>query len=573
MDEVRVFKDDKSGGQRLQRLLGSVFDPRAWAHWLKILNYYNYTHVSQLRQMQIGANPRISPTASFSNGNNIELGNNVRIGANASLWAGSGRARIVVGPDTMIAPNVMITAANYRFDDGSPINDQAMDEADIIIGRDVWVGVGAVILPGVTIGDRAIIGAGAVIRKDVPELAVVTAANSEVAGKRRDAQVWSEGKPALIEHSSTAILAKVSEMAGRDASALSLPLSDCGLDSFELITLRTKLEEAFALSIPDSEWAELGSLEDIGRLPVLNGATEPMAAPKTSSNFKVPDENPSSAASVEMGAARREFALNMPQMALAGLSESWLFKELGDLHWAMVTHFLGKASGAIADDSGSRLYATFTRIVMESDPSLRGFIENDGLAITSGLERFGASFFFGNHRVDGPTAHVTARTMSTFAKYGERGKNTSLIKGTPPLPNADAVPSLSDFPAFGTEYRERRAAEVESEPLFECEYEQLAPHDINGVGLLYFAAYPMIFDLCIERFEGKGFLLPMSTVKKDICYFANAEPTETLVFRLHERSEDGDIIHHTASLSRKSDNRRMAEVISSKRDVGLHVPS
>ena len=156
--------------------------------------------------------------------------------------------------------------------------------------------------------------------------------------------------------------------------------------------------------------------------------------------------------------------------------------------------------------------------------------------------------------------------MSTFAKYGERGENTSLVKGSPSLPDPEALPSLEAFPDFGAEYRVRRAA-APDEVLWQTEYEILPSHDINGVGLLYFAAYPTIFDLCVERYEGKGFLLAHSTVSKDVLYFANSEPTETLVFRLHARRTEGDLIEHHASLSRKSDGQRMSEVRSLKRPV------
>ena len=68
------------------------------------------------------------------------------------------RRKNLLGDDVLLAPNIMITAANYRFNDGSPVTKQAMDERDVIIGDDVWIGYGAVVLAGVTIGDRAIIG-------------------------------------------------------------------------------------------------------------------------------------------------------------------------------------------------------------------------------------------------------------------------------------------------------------------------------------------------------------------------------------------------------------------------------
>lgn len=171
--------------QRLLRLVGAMLDPRAYAHALKVVNYFNYTHVAELRHaMRIGEQ-RISPMASFANGRNIVLGNRVNIGAYTSIWAGPGKARIVLGDDVLIAPSVMITAATYRYNDGGPVNQQAMDEADIVIGRDVWLGYGAVVLAGVTIGDSAIIGAGAVVKKDVPAFAIVAGNPAKVVGERR----------------------------------------------------------------------------------------------------------------------------------------------------------------------------------------------------------------------------------------------------------------------------------------------------------------------------------------------------------------------------------------------------
>lgn len=181
----RVYKAKTTRLQRLFRLIFSVLDPRALAHAFKLVGYYNATHVTELRKAAKGRGLRISPTASFANGQNIVLGDRVRIGAHTSLWAGPGTGRIILGEDALLAPGIMITAANYRFNDGGPVTDQAMDEADIVIGRDVWIGYGAVILPGVTIGDGAIVGAGTVVRKDVPAGAIAVGNPMRVVGQRR----------------------------------------------------------------------------------------------------------------------------------------------------------------------------------------------------------------------------------------------------------------------------------------------------------------------------------------------------------------------------------------------------
>lgn len=175
-----------SRGRKLGRLLGAALDPRAWAHLVKIVNYYNYTHVAPLRAARIGRGYAISPTASFSNGHNIEIGERVSIGAGTALWAGVGGGRIVVGDDVLFGPAIMVTAAGYRFDDGSPVTRQAMDESDVTIGRDVWIGHGAVVLPGARIGEGAVVAAGSVVRGEVPRLAIVAGVPARVVGERAD---------------------------------------------------------------------------------------------------------------------------------------------------------------------------------------------------------------------------------------------------------------------------------------------------------------------------------------------------------------------------------------------------
>ena len=50
---------------------------------------------------------------------------------------------------------------------------QGMREAEVIIGNDVWIGMRSIIMPDVKIGDGAVIGAGAVVTKDVPDYAIV----------------------------------------------------------------------------------------------------------------------------------------------------------------------------------------------------------------------------------------------------------------------------------------------------------------------------------------------------------------------------------------------------------------
>ena len=184
MTDEMVHKARPSTLSRLKRLLMSAFDPRAYAHALKVVNYYNYMHVQERRKITLGAAPRISPVATFANGQNITLGDRVHIGAHCYIWAGPGKGRIVMGDDCLLGPNVMMTAANYRFRDGHPVTEQAMTEADIILGRDVWLATSVVVLPGTRLGDGCVVGAGAVVRGEFPPMSIIAGNPGKIVGTR-----------------------------------------------------------------------------------------------------------------------------------------------------------------------------------------------------------------------------------------------------------------------------------------------------------------------------------------------------------------------------------------------------
>lgn len=97
-------------------------------------------------------------------GNNVHFGNNVYANFNLTLVDD---ADIYIGDSTMIGPNVTICTA------GHPINARLREKVyefniPIHIGKNVWIGANAVVLPGVTIGDNSVIGAGSIVTKDIP---------------------------------------------------------------------------------------------------------------------------------------------------------------------------------------------------------------------------------------------------------------------------------------------------------------------------------------------------------------------------------------------------------------------
>lgn len=170
--------------QRFLRLLASALDPRAYGHALKLINFYNYSHVQPLRQIKIGPDASISPNATFTNPERIEIGARLRLGSNCMIWGGPNRGRIEIGDDVLFGPDVLVTAANYRFNDGAPVTKQPMDEEDVVIGNDVWLGAKVMVLPGARIGDGAIIGAGAIVRDNIPAFSIAVGSPARVVGER-----------------------------------------------------------------------------------------------------------------------------------------------------------------------------------------------------------------------------------------------------------------------------------------------------------------------------------------------------------------------------------------------------
>lgn len=78
-----------------------------------------------------------------------------------------------IGAGCLIAPGVFITDHNHSLKRGMPMFEQPCVAAPVVIGDDVWIGANAVVLPGVEIGEGAVIAAGAVVNRAVPSFAIV----------------------------------------------------------------------------------------------------------------------------------------------------------------------------------------------------------------------------------------------------------------------------------------------------------------------------------------------------------------------------------------------------------------
>jgi probable biosynthetic protein (TIGR04098 family) len=344
------------------------------------------------------------------------------------------------------------------------------------------------------------------------------------------------------------------------------PFEDLGIDSFDLVTLRSALEQKLGRGIPDSVWFGFRALSDIVDFYARECGGEARPAPNRAA------------------APARELKVNMPQMAAGGLSESWLFKELGDLHWQAICNALGTESDSILDAANNRLYATFVRFRWEGTADLKAFRENERVRIENQLSRYGKSMFFSDAVIEGEDKSIRASLMSAFASR-QGGNNRTLLKGEPAIPGECPVSVYDTLPRFSEEYRQFKKGAAQGVELggqrvslsrdliSEMEYAINPYQDINGVNLLYFAAYPAIADVCERDFahrnrERLGFdsdwAYVTATLARDVFYFGNCEIDDILLFRIHSLVKTSGRVSISASLSRKSDRQTLCYIFTVK---------
>lgn len=112
----------------------------------------------------------------------LYVGENTWLGVNAFICG-----KVKIGANVMLGPNVVIPGANHRIDDlKKNMIDSGLKIKGTIIEDDVWIGANAVILDGVTIKKGAVIGAGSVVTRDVPEYSIVVGNPAKIVRYRNE---------------------------------------------------------------------------------------------------------------------------------------------------------------------------------------------------------------------------------------------------------------------------------------------------------------------------------------------------------------------------------------------------
>lgn len=160
--------------KRLRRLL--VRQNLSFGHSISVIG--RLPVLENRGSMHIGSNTGfrstpLPPELYTSVNGRLVIGNNTFINGGCCIHASK---EVILGERCLLAEGVMI--ADYTFHEISPCTPAKL--APIVIGSNVWLGVRALVMPGVTIGDHSVIGAGAVVTRSIPERSVAAGSPARV---------------------------------------------------------------------------------------------------------------------------------------------------------------------------------------------------------------------------------------------------------------------------------------------------------------------------------------------------------------------------------------------------------
>ena len=155
---------DTPGHDEYARVLDEVIEKRRRFNTESLTTEERRELISDILGYQVHKTTRVVPPFHCDLGTNIKLGKNVLINYDCILLD---TALITIGDNTLIGPGSKIVTASHPLEPEKR-RDWSVSGKPITIGEDVWLGAGVIIVPGVTVGARSIIGAGSVVTKDVP---------------------------------------------------------------------------------------------------------------------------------------------------------------------------------------------------------------------------------------------------------------------------------------------------------------------------------------------------------------------------------------------------------------------
>ena len=150
--------------------------------------------MSRLTRREVDSTFRLFPPFTADFGKNISFGKNVFVNAGCHFQDQGG---ITIGDGVLIGHNVVLATANHDLE---PSKSRKLYYKPIVIGDNVWIGSNAVILQGVTVGEWAVVAAGAVVTKNVEPFTIVGGIPAKFIRKVEDDREKFSGVDYLEAH-------------------------------------------------------------------------------------------------------------------------------------------------------------------------------------------------------------------------------------------------------------------------------------------------------------------------------------------------------------------------------------
>jgi probable biosynthetic protein (TIGR04099 family) len=269
--------------------------------------------------------------------------------------------------------------------------------------------------------------------------------------------------------------------------------------------------------------------------------------------------------------ATHGYRAGMPQLCFTGLSENWLLKECGHLHWEALARHSGRVSPDFVAENGSRSYAAFTAVRLRAS-GLDTFAENDDFEILTSLCRTGAVRHFSAHRIvrDGKACASLAMATTFVQRHAVRDNRSVARAALAALAgDVSAVPETAkEMTALG---KRLRTGEREACPrLAACAPSPHAPSvflpcpnsDFNGADFLYFSSFAVFVDRA--EWQRHVFAEPPLLVSRDLHYYGNVNVGDSLEIRVIAEQLDENGIAHWCEVRRRSDRQKIADVLTEK---------
>jgi probable biosynthetic protein (TIGR04098 family) len=280
--------------------------------------------------------------------------------------------------------------------------------------------------------------------------------------------------------------------------------------------------------------------------------------------------------------APRRVRLGMPHLDGGGLSEGWLFRHAGDLHWEAIAQRLDVPSDGIVGEDRQRLYPTVVALRARYAAALSTVRENQVFDASVELVPCGGACAHGRVAGRAGANRVSVELVTTFAARQPDGAMRMVLpaarlaaRWTTPETAASSLVLLARAARRGQTLDDAFAGPSLCPPgpaLGRVRHEPSPYADYNGARLLYFAAFPVIADTAERRIVmdlGLGtaagdWALATSTVARDVFYYRNLPLGEALLVELLAFEPDDTGVKTRVRLRRAGDAQPIADVVTRK---------